>query len=382
MSAWSCLIQSMTSSEFPTSSEAFPGARCPAIRRSASQRGTSCSATVRLAAMRTGDGALSESPVMVRARSSAAASTGRAAAATVSPSPVRLVPVVLRMRIGWPMAVSSRVRFADTVGWLRPSSRATAPTDPRRCSSTSCRITARVMRGSSAVTWASCPEPVIERAYAPPWKFGVSVESGALDSGSMTNTALTAVRKHGVTVVGMLIVGALILGASGLMPGVSALLIAIIAGAIARNLRVLPRHLTPSLNIVSKRLLRLGIVLLGFKLSLPSLAVIGAEGVVTLIVTVIATYVGSLAIGAALKVPRSSRMLIATGFAICGASAVAAMSSIVDPDGKREEETAQAVALVRARRAAPVLVSVPILIPAPLPVLDPVPFLLQVAMRR
>lgn len=172
------------------------------------------------------------------------------------------------------------------------------------------------------------------------------MESGALDSGSMTNTALTAVRKHGVTVVGMLIVGALILGASGLMPGVSALLIAIIAGAIARNLRVLPRHLTPSLNIVSKRLLRLGIVLLGFKLSLPSLAVIGAEGVVTLIVTVIATYVGSLAIGAALKVPRSSRMLIATGFAICGASAVAAMSSIVDPDGKREEETAQAVALV------------------------------------
>lgn len=39
-------------------------------------------------------------------------------------------------------------------------------------------------------------------------------------------------------------------------------------------------------------------------------------------------------------------MLVATGFSIWGASAVAAMSSIVDPRGKSEEDTAQVVALV------------------------------------
>ena len=96
----------------------------------------------------------------------------------------------------------------------------------------------------------------------------------------------------------------------------------------------------------AKRLLRTGIVILGFKLSLAVLATIGLHGITTLIVTVAVTFVGTLALGRFLRVSRNTRMLVATGFAICGASAVAAMSSIIDPEGEKEEDTAQAIALV------------------------------------
>lgn len=163
---------------------------------------------------------------------------------------------------------------------------------------------------------------------------------------AMTNQALTAVRRHGPTTAGMLVVGLLALGLAVLVPGLSALLIAIFVGAVLRNLRLLPARLSGRISLVSKRLLRAGIVLLGFKLSLSSLVVIGAPGIVTLLITVVVTFFATIALGIMLKVPRSMRMLVATGFSICGASAVAAMSSIVDPEGDREEETAQAVALV------------------------------------
>jgi len=154
-------------------------------------------------------------------------------------------------------------------------------------------------------------------------------------------------RKGRWFVVGATLVVALaIVGATRLVPGVSALLVAIIVGAVVRNLRLLPVLADREISWSSKKLLRLGIVLLGFKLSLFSLLEIGPSGIAILVSTVVVTFVGTLMIGQLLGTSRSMRMLVATGFSICGASAVAAMSSIVDPEGEAEEDVAHAVALV------------------------------------
>ncbi|MGO3146740.1 MAG: YeiH family protein [Leucobacter sp.] len=143
-----------------------------------------------------------------------------------------------------------------------------------------------------------------------------------------------------------LVAGGITLLLAGIVPGLSALLIAIIIGAIVGNLRVVPRAANPAISWGSKKLLRIGIVLLGFKLSLISLGEVGFRGVLVLVITVAVTFTGTILVGRLLKLPRITQLLVATGFSICGASAVAAMSSVIDRDAEHEEETAQAVALV------------------------------------
>jgi uncharacterized integral membrane protein (TIGR00698 family) len=162
----------------------------------------------------------------------------------------------------------------------------------------------------------------------------------------MVKKIVTMARKHGLIGAALLAAGLIILLITGYIPGLSALLVAIVIGAIVGNLRIVRPAAAGSISWGSKKFLRLGIVLLGFKLSLSSLAEIGIQGVAALLITVTVTFLLTVAIGRALGVSRITRMLVATGFSICGASAVAAMSSIVDPRGESEEDTAQAIALV------------------------------------
>lgn len=162
----------------------------------------------------------------------------------------------------------------------------------------------------------------------------------------MTNQVASTLKRHGPITVVTLALGLATMGIAGLIPGLSALLLSIVLGAVVRNFGLAPASISGSVAWSSKKLLRLGIVLLGFKLSLASLGAIGVQGVIVLIVTVSITFLGTVAAGRALRVSRVMRMLVAAGFSICGASAVAAMSSVVDPEGKKDEDTAQAIALV------------------------------------
>ncbi|MCA0379192.1 MAG: putative sulfate exporter family transporter [Actinobacteria bacterium] len=153
-------------------------------------------------------------------------------------------------------------------------------------------------------------------------------------------------RQNLVSVALLLAIGMLTMLIASFIPGLSALLLAILIGAVIGNVQLVPAKFGPALSWGSKKLLRLGIVLLGFKLSLTSLMEIGLQGILVLVITVGVTFVGTLLLGRSLSASKVTTMLVATGFSICGASAVAAMSSIVDPDEKHEEDTVQAIALV------------------------------------
>jgi uncharacterized integral membrane protein (TIGR00698 family) len=161
-----------------------------------------------------------------------------------------------------------------------------------------------------------------------------------------TVSVQTRVRSYGP---GILLATAVGLGCFFLAPilgVVSALMLAILVGIMAGSLRILPGWSRPGIAWASRRLLRMGIVVLGLQLPFSLLTSLGLIGIIVLVATVVATFFGTLVIGRALGVPRVSRHLVATGFAICGASAIAAMSSVVDPTNESEEETAQAITLV------------------------------------
>lgn len=142
-------------------------------------------------------------------------------------------------------------------------------------------------------------------------------------------------------------------GLAQLMPLLSALLIALIIGIIVRNIGAIPQSCEAGFAFVNRTILRLGVVLLGLRLSIPAIIALGPGVIVTIVITVAATYLITLAVGHWMKISHPAVLLTATGTAICGAAAVAAMSAVVpgnpkasDPREEVDEAAATAVASV------------------------------------
>ncbi|PWC02900.1 YeiH family protein [Agromyces badenianii] len=123
----------------------------------------------------------------------------------------------------------------------------------------------------------------------------------------------------------------------------AAVALGIVVGQIPALRPALTGSLAPGLRIAARRLLRLGIVLLGLKLSLVDIAALGWVSIATTIGVVVLTFVGTIGLGRALGLPGHQPLLIASGFSICGASAIGAMGAAVRA---RDEEQAVPVALV------------------------------------
>ena len=75
-----------------------------------------------------------------------------------------------------------------------------------------------------------------------------------------------------------------------------------------------------------KHLMRAGIVLLGFQLALADVLGLGWKGVGLIALVVAGSFGGTYLIAKALKLPGDQPVLLASGFSICGASAIGAMS--------------------------------------------------------
>lgn len=124
---------------------------------------------------------------------------------------------------------------------------------------------------------------------------------------------------------------------------VSPLVIAVVLGALISNLGLLPDECRIGLGFAARNLLRLGIVLLGLQLSFSQVRELGAPGLVLVIVVVTATFTGTQWLGKKMGLSPGVSLLVATGFSICGASAIAAMRPVSDAD---DDDMAYAVALV------------------------------------
>jgi uncharacterized integral membrane protein (TIGR00698 family) len=101
--------------------------------------------------------------------------------------------------------------------------------------------------------------------------------------------------------------------------------------------------LAPGLTLAAKRLLRIGVVLLGLKLSLVDVAGLGWATVLSVVGILVATFFVTWLLGRWARLPGDQPLLLAAGFSICGASAIGAMSAVTRDRGK---DAATPVALV------------------------------------
>ena len=123
----------------------------------------------------------------------------------------------------------------------------------------------------------------------------------------------------------------------------AAVALGIVVGQVPALQPALSGRLAPGLQVAARRLLRIGIVLLGLKLSLLDIAGLGWVTILTTVAVVVLTFVGTIGLGRALGLPGHQPVLVASGFSICGASAIGAMAATVRA---KDEEQAVPIALV------------------------------------
>jgi uncharacterized integral membrane protein (TIGR00698 family) len=123
----------------------------------------------------------------------------------------------------------------------------------------------------------------------------------------------------------------------------AAVALGIVVGQVPALRPALDGALRPGLRLAARGLLRLGIVLLGLKLSLVDIASLGWLTIVTTVAVVVLTFAGTIGLGRAMGLTGHQPLLVASGFSICGASAIGAMGAAVRA---RHEEQAVPVALV------------------------------------
>lgn len=152
---------------------------------------------------------------------------------------------------------------------------------------------------------------------------------------------------HGVLLIGLFSCAAFYIGSAKIFTelSLSPMIIGIILGMLyANSLRNnLPETWVPGIQFCSKKLLRLGIILYGFRLTFMDVVAVGLPGIIIDVIVVSVTVIGGYWLGKALKMDRDIALLTSIGSGICGAAAVLGAESTIQT---KPYKTAVAVATV------------------------------------
>lgn len=124
---------------------------------------------------------------------------------------------------------------------------------------------------------------------------------------------------------------------------ISPLFMSMVLGLILTNTIGWSAEGKEAATFAAKRCLRFGVVLLGFQIAIDKFIAVGARGLLAVIVIVISVFLGVRAVARKFGLSDSLATLLGGGFAICGATAIAAISSTRKVE---ERDVSYAVAIV------------------------------------
>ena len=142
-----------------------------------------------------------------------------------------------------------------------------------------------------------------------------------------------------------------------LVPIVGGPVFGILLGVAITIVRPPSQLFKPGITFASKMLLQISIVLLGAHLSLREIAEGGASSLPVMLGTLVITLTLSFFVGKWLGLDRDLRRLLGMGTAICGGSAIAALSSVIEAD---QADVAYALGAVFLFNVVAVLVFPPV----------------------
>lgn len=152
---------------------------------------------------------------------------------------------------------------------------------------------------------------------------------------------------HGVLLITLFSCAAFYIGEAQIFKELSfsPMIIGIILGMLyANSLRNnLPDTWVPGIQFCSKKVLRIGIILYGFRLTFQDIVSVGVSGIIIDVIIVTTTILGGIYIGKLLKMDKDTALLTSVGSGICGAAAVLGAESTIRT---QPYKTAVAVATV------------------------------------
>ena len=126
-------------------------------------------------------------------------------------------------------------------------------------------------------------------------------------------------------------------------PLIGSAVFAIILGMLVGNTWGLKDNMKPGVTYSGKKLLQYSIIFLGFTLSIQQVSKVGLSSLGFSLITITIAFLVALAIGRWLGLSPNLRLLIGFGTAICGGSAIAAASPIIEAE---EEEVALSISTI------------------------------------
>ena len=148
----------------------------------------------------------------------------------------------------------------------------------------------------------------------------------------------------------MLAVGAFALGRA--VPIVGGPVFGIVIGMLIAFARKPAAVFAPGIKFASKQILQLSIILLGANLELGEVVGSGLHSLPVMLGTLVITLTAAYVVGKLLGIDRDLRRLLGVGTTICGGSAIAALSSVIDVS---EADVAYAISAVFLFNIAAVL---------------------------
>lgn len=124
---------------------------------------------------------------------------------------------------------------------------------------------------------------------------------------------------------------------------ISPVMIALLIGLVIGNMMTLPRMLAPGLGLATKKVMKLGIILLGIRLSFFEVLRVGASSLPVVIACIAGALLVTGILAHRLAIPKKLGTLIAVGTSVCGVSAIVAAGPSIEAD---PEEVAYAVAVI------------------------------------
>jgi len=131
-----------------------------------------------------------------------------------------------------------------------------------------------------------------------------------------------------------------------LLPSVSPLMLSLLLGALLTNVGLTRPAFAAGLRFSGKRLLRIGLVLLGLQLAVPQVVALGGPILLLVVGSVAASFAATLWLARRLGLSAHRSLLVATGSSICGASAVVAVHGVFDSEEEGEEDVMAAIGIV------------------------------------
>ncbi|MCA9529045.1 MAG: putative sulfate exporter family transporter [Myxococcales bacterium] len=126
-------------------------------------------------------------------------------------------------------------------------------------------------------------------------------------------------------------------------PVIGAPVFGIALGIAVRHFLAPDERFSPGIHFGGATVLQWSIITLGFGLSLTEVVKTGLESLSVTVVTVSAAFVSAWLLGRWLGVPDKLKILIGVGTAICGGSAIAAVTPVIRPD---DEDTVFAISTI------------------------------------